>query len=1146
MAKNTARFRPRQTLSFPNGTRVRTPFRGTATQWENDSGEFRSARLPAQEDSIPELRIALAESGFVEQETIHLDLDEASVPKTAAGMRGAKTDDAIVVEAGKSPVKGVQVVLYADESGGMSWHLPEGLEVGAPEKEEEESYRAGQKAVFTIPARTGAARASQESGPTEMRGWVTAIGRKVLKVLVIPLAAKALGNPTEKIVQVVERKHSQNLIRPLDVTNYQKKVTTPFQDWKSLSGKRALLIVHGIISSTDGMLHHLPSPAMKALQDSYQGRVVGYDHFTLSIDPDENARFFLKKVLKAIPKGTVEFDVLCHSRGGIVSRAMVERGRQLVPNHNCVFKKVFFVATPNAGSVLGNPEHIVDMVDVFTNFLTKLPDGTAAYVIEAVLAMIKLVAYTLETALPGLAAMGTSDKAYINTRLNRGGGPTGGVKYGAAAADYDPDPKQPRAFFSAALNAVVDRTFKVGSKAVANDLVVPRDGVHDANGSPMFPIADPLIYDKSDHVYHNDFFAQPRTIEHLKEFLASADVNGKTIPGETSLLLDIGGGGTNGGSNGRSNGGSNGRSNGGSEDGHRLASAEEEMLGGNGGTHDDEYEEDDEGFRGIASSEPVSGRRADYVEESAEPSLPAETRKTPLPAVELKRKPEMEFPNQIKEGETLSLVVKLTLPRSSEATEDQISFALGTGQESVDVIVLVTATGFTIKPAKASMTVRREREEKLETATFLLTAKRTKEPVKRVLHADFFVGNSIVGSVTHYTYVVPKTFQGKKSPDKDKHEQFAVPVRERQECEWIIAFAGSSPTYQVSLISDIPGHRFKFKPMGTAKLPTKDLTEYIDSFVTKRFSEYPKRIGQSKEEFGAEVAKWKNKFTDTIEALGRTFWQWLPDALREEYFSLHHEGLLPRSISIYSDDMVFPWELVIPNQGKTVLKRLGVAHVLGRWQPGLLTKPPEQLLKVQKLRVLNPNYSEPNTLKWAAIEATKLKERFPGIALAVSPADLDGVNKLFDELDVQVLHFSGHGDIDSTNADLNKILLENGDEFEAINLAGKALCTTAQPVVYMNACSVGNVGETVARAGGFASNFVTNGCSGVIAPLWPINDRRSMEFALSLYEKLALGRSVGEALQELREENEKDPTYHAYTYFGDPWVRLILPPPAAQ
>jgi len=1124
MAKNTAGFRPRQTLSFPNGTRIRIPFRGTATQWDNDTGRFRAARLPAQEDSIPVLRIALAEAGFVEQETIHLDVDETTVPRPTTELRGPQTGDTIVLEAGKSPVKGVQVVLYADEAGGMSWHLPEGLgrATGAAD-EEEETYRAGQKAVFTIPARTVAARESKESGPSEMRGWVTAIGRKVLKVLVIPLAAKALAKPIEKIVEVVERKHSQNLIRPVDFTNYQKRITTAFQDWKSLSGKRALLIVHGIISSTDGMLHRLPSAALKALHEKYEGRVLGYDHYTLSIDPDENARFFLNKVRQAIPRGTLDLDILCHSRGGIVSRALVERGRELVPNHNCVFRKVFFVATPNAGSVLGNPEHIVDMVDVFTNFLTKLPDGTAAYVIESVLAIVKLAAYTLETALSGLAAMGTS--GYIKTELNRGGSRLSGVKYGAAAADYDPDSSRPNAFFAAALNAVVDRTFKEGSTWVANDLVVPCDGVHKANGCPMFPIPDPLIYNKSDHVYHNDFFAQPRTIEHLQEFLNSADVSGETIPVEISRRPDLGG-----------TGGGNG--------GHRVARVGEEMLGGDAGA-EEEYEqeeapatgEDDEGFRGTTPSKPPAGRGLEYAEEAAEP---------PLPAAELRRKPEIEFHKQVTEGETWPLVVKLTEPLSVEETENEIRFALAIGQESVQVTVLLSAVGFTVKPVKASMTVRRERDEQLEKVTFELTARPTKEPVKRAIHADFFLDNSIVGSVTHYTYVLPKGYTGKEPEKEPRSEEFAVPVRPRQECDWIIALVGASPNYRVLLNSDIPNHRFKFKDMGTLKLPEPDLTEYIDSIVTKKFSAFPRRQEPNGKDFEEKVAKWKKNFTSTIQALGKTLWQRLPDALRKEYFALHGEGLLPRSISIHSAEMVFPWELVIPNEGKTVLNRLGVAHVLGRWQPGLATKPPEQLLKVEKLRVLNPNYPKPNTLKWAAEEARKLKERFPGIAIPVAPADLNGVNQLFEESDLQVLHFSGHGEIDATNADLNKILLENDDEFEALGLAGTPLCTVAQPVVYMNACSVGNVRETVGQAGGFASNFVTNGCSGVIAPLWPINDRRSMEFALGLYEKLALGRSVGEALQELRAENQKDPTYHAYTYFGDPWVRLLLPPKAAK
>src|SRR6185295_18578580 len=117
------------------------------------------------------------------------------------------------------------------------------------------------------------------------------------------------------------------------------------------------------------------------------------------------------------PGHKFEFDILCHSRGGIVARTLAERGEALVPGLACDFRKVYFVATPNNGSVLGDPTHIVDMVDVFTNLLTAFPDGPVMYSIEVILAIVKLIAFSAERRLPGLAAMGTDD--YITRVLNR-------------------------------------------------------------------------------------------------------------------------------------------------------------------------------------------------------------------------------------------------------------------------------------------------------------------------------------------------------------------------------------------------------------------------------------------------------------------------------------------------------------------------------------------------------------------------------------------------------------------------------------------------------------------------------------------------------------------------------------------------------
>jgi hypothetical protein len=61
----------------------------------------------------------------------------------------------------------------------------------------------------------------------------------------------------------------------------------------------------------------------------------------------------------------------------------------------------------------------------------------------------------------------------------------------------------------------MDRVFTLDGKEVANDLVVPTDGVFAANGHPSFPIADPLRYDAADGIWHTAFFAEARTIAHI-------------------------------------------------------------------------------------------------------------------------------------------------------------------------------------------------------------------------------------------------------------------------------------------------------------------------------------------------------------------------------------------------------------------------------------------------------------------------------------------------------------------------------------------------------------------------------------------------------------------------------------------------------
>ena len=110
----------------------------------------------------------------------------------------------------------------------------------------------------------------------------------------------------------------------------------------------------------------------------------------------------------------------------------------------------------------------------------------------------------------------------------------------------------------------------------------------------------------------------------------------------------------------------------------------------------------------------------------------------------------------------------------------------------------------------------------------------------------------------------------------------------------------------------------------------------------------------------------------------------------------------------------------------------------------------------------------------------------------------------------------------------------------ATTFAASALGQSAQPILYLNACTVGRSAAVLGHPGGFAGNCIESGWSGVVAPYWPVYDASAAEFAVAFYKKLQAGRSLGEALQELRAERPLDPTAQSYAYYGDPYARVLF------
>ena len=204
--------------------------------------------------------------------------------------------------------------------------------------------------------------------------------------------------------------------------------------------------------------------------------------------------------------------------------------------------------------------------------------------------------------------------------------------------------------------------------------------------------------------------------------------------------------------------------------------------------------------------------------------------------------------------------------------------------------------------------------------------------------------------------------------------------------------------------------------------------------------------------------------------------------------------------------------------------------------------PSPQQMKVEKIAILNPIYEDPAfALPWSSEEVKQLCHLLPRIAEPIKPVNHANVKRfVLDSTDVHVLHFTGHGALDQLNSDLNYLMRED-EQLLAASFAQTKVGPQAHPFLILNACSVGVINEVVGRPAGFPATCLDGGFSGLVAPLWPVPDRSAMDFSVELYRKLLFQkRSIGEALSELRREKPEDPTYLAYTYFGDPWARLLF------
>ena len=255
-----------------------------------------------------------------------------------------------------------------------------------------------------------------------------------------------------------------------------------------------------------------------------------------------------------------------------------------------------------------------------------------------------------------------------------------------------------------------------------------------------------------------------------------------------------------------------------------------------------------------------------------------------------------------------------------------------------------------------------------------------------------------------------------------------------------------------------------------------------------------------------------------------------------------------RTIEIVSDEPWIPWELIKPYDDGVDDDFLSMEYELSRWVSGGAA--PAAEIAVESLACIVPTDSglsaaqrEQEMVRGLAAQC-RLTDRSPAEARRSRVVAL-----LEGEEPVHLWHFACHGNFDPNAPGNSPLILQNKRRLRPNDLVGPAQSRLRadRPLVFLNACRVGQGGMSLTGLGGWAARLVGDCHVGaLIAPLWSVGDEPAYTFARAFYRALqepgmTLAAAVHRARRETREAHPGDPTYLAYSLYAHPNARVALP-----
>lgn len=554
-----------QTVTRPSGLQVTIP--DTFAEPEDSApGAATSGWRSFDDDDLLSSDL-LSVSSRVDAELLkalsgqHMQIvDDLTVPPALAatpldGRRGADlppVPDLQEIEIDLPITEGEQAIVLLEQDGLYSWHFPSERTTIAPaipipgqrgalENDAIGDAGATRAVKFRISVTAEQPPASDEA----RRGFFTEMIYGRVRAIVLKFVFEAVGGLA--VAEVMKRLEARFTPGLCAMDTEDPKSWSQFDNLTGLGlptdrPVRLLLFLHGTFSSTVGSFGGLCATdagrRFLTSANAHYDAVIGFDHPTLSQDPEQNARDLLAR-LRLSPDLDLDIDAVTFSRGGLVLRSLTEL---VLPNddYKARFRSVTCVAVTNGGTQLAMPDNWHRLADLYVNLAAGAAKGIAILapgnplpvvfneVMQGLGAFVKFLAShaIAEGAVPGLAAMMPKGSFIRNLNQIQTALPgSEDISYYAITSQFDArlndgaeSETLPRRLLVMLADGFLDQL--MGEE---NDLVVNISStmVFDAQAPDYW--RDCYPFGSTARVYHLNYFVQPEVVAQLEVWLAASD-----------------------------------------------------------------------------------------------------------------------------------------------------------------------------------------------------------------------------------------------------------------------------------------------------------------------------------------------------------------------------------------------------------------------------------------------------------------------------------------------------------------------------------------------------------------------------------------------------------------------------------------------